>query len=343
MGVVVESFDPAVVSERRLAELVAVQNAGAAERFPGDAPRPVGYYRGFYAEQASAREFGFTYWWALLDHVVVGQAVSMVRLTEDNAHAAHVSVTVAPGSRRRGLGRRLFAEAAASVRRAGRRLVTGTVTGPEPSPELPGSHFARALGASVGSVERHYRLRLGQADRGLLEAWCDEGPERSPDVELVWRPDPYGEDELLEVARLMQVTVAAAPRDALEEEDWVITPESVREFDRRSFALGFRRVALLARERASHRLVAYTEMERDPNNDHVLLQRDTGVDPGWRGRGLARWLKAEMLLWALRERRERTEVRSANADSNAAIRSVNERLGFRPWVTETTWQLRLDP
>jgi GNAT superfamily N-acetyltransferase len=335
----VESFNPLVVGERRLAELVAVQNAVVAERFPGDAPRPVGYYRGFYAEQASSEEFGFAYLWALMDDVVVGQAVSMVRLTMDNAHAAHVSVVVAPGARRRGVGRRLFAEAVASVRREGRRLVTGTVIGPEPSSELPGSHFARALGASVGSVERHYRLLLGDADSGLLESWREEGARRSPEMELVWRPEPYGEDELSEVAGLMQVTVASAPRDELEEEDWVITPESVREFDRRSFSLGFRRVALLARERASGRLAAYTEMERDPNNHHVLLQRDTGVDPAWQGRGLARWLKAEMLLWALRERPERMEVRSANADSNAAILSVNERLGFSPWVTEATWQL----
>lgn len=341
--IVVAPFEPARMSDARLAELTGLENAVAAERFPGDAARPPSYYRAFYAEQAAAAEFGFSNWWALRNDHLVGRAVTMVRRTGDNAHGAHVGLMVAPGARRRGIGRRLLSEALGAMRAEGRTHVTGTVIGPEPTTELPGSRFALQVGATPGLVERYYRLLLDHLDRDTLQRWQQEGARRSPEVELVWRVEPFRDEEVPEVARLMRATVNDAPRDALDEEDWEITPDSVRELDRVSFSLGPGRIALLARDRARDRLVGYTVLEGDPVNAHVLWQWDTGVEPAARGRGLARWLKAEMLARVLRELPECHEVRASNADSNAAILSINHRLGFRPWVAECTWQMPVDP
>ena len=60
-----------------------------------------------------------------------------------------------------------------------------------------------------------------------------------------------------------------------------------------------------------------------------------------RGRGLARWVKAESLRLRARDRPDVALVATTHAEENAAIRHVNERLGFVPLATHTTCVLRL--
>ena len=66
----------------------------------------------------------------------------------------------------------------------------------------------------------------------------------------------------------------------------------------------------------------------------------TGVRDVHRGRGLGKWLKAEMLLRVRRDFPEVRVVSTGNASSNEAMLSINERLGFRthkePVIVEMT-------
>jgi hypothetical protein len=64
--------------------------------------------------------------------------------------------------------------------------------------------------------------------------------------------------------------------------------------------------------------------------------------PEFRERGLGRWLKAGMLTRVLAEHPEVRFVRTANADSNAAMVKLNYELGFRPYVSRTVWQVSLE-
>ena len=65
------------------------------------------------------------------------------------------------------------------------------------------------------------------------------------------------------------------------------------------------------------------DLDGQPGNAENLL---TAVRPAWRGRGIARAMKAAQAAWAKQAGFER--LLTYNADENAAMRAVNARLGY---------------
>ena len=56
----------------------------------------------------------------------------------------------------------------------------------------------------------------------------------------------------------------------------------------------------------------------------------TGVKRDWRGRGIARALKAAQIRWTKENGYE--ELRTRNEERNAPIKKLNDRFGYRPSV-----------
>jgi RimJ/RimL family protein N-acetyltransferase len=68
---------------------------------------------------------------------------------------------------------------------------------------------------------------------------------------------------------------------------------------------------------------------------------DTGTVEQHRGKGLARAVKVESLRRLRDDHPEIEVVTTANAEENAVMRHLNESLGFRPSLVETTATRRL--
>ncbi len=73
-----------------------------------------------------------------------------------------------------------------------------------------------------------------------------------------------------------------------------------------------------------------------------LYQELTGVARPWRGRGLAKALKAAMLRLARDRHPELSLVSTSNSEANAAILSINRRLGFTPYRCDSSYQIGRD-
>jgi GNAT superfamily N-acetyltransferase len=82
--------------------------------------------------------------------------------------------------------------------------------------------------------------------------------------------------------------------------------------------------------------VAYLHVHAEPvgHGGH----RFTGVDPAHRGRGIARALKVELIRWA--SVNGLTQLNASNDAANAAMRAINESLGYVP--AQRIELLRLD-
>lgn len=340
-AVEVGRFDPHDLSESELADLTELHNAVHLETRPDDPPRPPHFARDHYLSLADSTGFERHFFLARWSGAVVGALTASRRLSGGNHRVLHIDLQVRPEARRRRVGSALLERAAATARAGGQDVVIGMVTGREPLADRPGGRFLSRFGGTTGLDHRIYRLELRDVDAAELRDWKLQGAARSPGIELSWRFDRFRDDELADIARLMQA-MNGAPRGELKVEPTVHNADSVADRDRALFARGFERAVLLARQREGSQLVGYTMMLVDPYDPRLLRQADTAIEPRARGRGLGKWLKAAMLLHMMAEYPERTEVRTGTADANEAMLTINRRIGFRPWLAHSVWQVTVD-
>jgi GNAT superfamily N-acetyltransferase len=87
---------------------------------------------------------------------------------------------------------------------------------------------------------------------------------------------------------------------------------------------------------AGEDVVGYSKFSLSAARPTVAIHDLTGVRRAWRGRGIARALKATQIAWAKEQGYERLETR--NEDRNVAIARLNEDFGYRPGVGRGTWR-----
>ncbi len=88
-------------------------------------------------------------------------------------------------------------------------------------------------------------------------------------------------------------------------------------------------------------IAGFTELVIPVGDGSRAIQYDTAVVPEHRGNGLGLWVKAAMLDWLRAEWPAVEEIETDNAEDNAHMLAVNERLGFRP--LRQTRQYQCDP
>ena len=84
----------------------------------------------------------------------------------------------------------------------------------------------------------------------------------------------------------------------------------------------------IALDAASGMVVGYASVLMVPGSTTVASHDMTGVRRAYRGRGIARALKLTTIAWAIRNGLEALE--SGNDEDNAAMRTLNGRLGYQP-------------
>ncbi|HSG80782.1 MAG TPA: GNAT family N-acetyltransferase, partial [Gemmatimonadota bacterium] len=204
-----------------------------------------------------------------------------------------------------------------------------------------GNAFLERLGGRHGITMEINALKLSELDRDLMQSWIDRGKRLGSDYQLLdWRDD-IPEEHFERFVELIHV-MNSAPTENLDLEDFVLTPEQVRHYERARKARGQRLWTRIARHRGSGALAGYTELHWDPSNPPIFQQADTAVDPAHRGHGLGRWLKAANLLSAMQDMPAATWVRTGNAGSNEAMLAINRAMGFKLHKTITGWQFEIE-
>jgi GNAT superfamily N-acetyltransferase len=232
--------------------------------------------------------------------------------------ATFCEVLVHPEQRRHGLGTALFDRV---VERA-RELGVETLRGQHLTPE--GAAFCAHLGAVDEQRVVRSLLRLQTAD--LPEPVVPDGWHLVNWLERV-------PDEHLDAFVRARAAMDDAP--APEGMDWPVWDGEKIRASEESLRQRGREMRLTVAMDDAGEIGAFTELRHSAGS--VLgFTDDTGTVAAHRRKGLARAVKIESLRRLRDDHPDIEAVTTRNAEENAVMRGLNESVGFRPTVVETT-------
>ncbi len=262
---------------------------------------------------------------------VVGLARVWFFNIEGNRDLAEVRIEVAPDRRRAGFGTEMVRAAVDLCHENNRPKVLGHGINAEPT-----AGFWESLGTECGLVERKSRVWVRDVDPELMQGWIDKHHERAGDYRLEFWTGPTPE-HLLEPMATMTTAMNDAPVDDLDVGDDIWTTDDVVELDEFLAGAGLERWTTIAFG-PDDQPAGLTVVTKNTAKPRISGQGDTVVLDSHRGRGLGRWLKADMIERVRANAPDIEALDTENAGSNDAMLAINIAMGFRPVYELGYWQ-----
>lgn len=319
-------------------ELHRIESAANALDHPGLPPEPIDDILGVLPDGTPSERVEFEL--VLEGRTPIGNTFLMLPIRE-NLHLAHVSVTVDPAARRRGVGRRAAERLLQRARDEGRKTAV-TFIGSPLGTTAPGEGLARSLGGAPALESIRRELDASAVGDAALDALrAERVGDHAAAYDLVQWIDRVPDDLVDRAAEILPHVFIDSPRGDLDFEDEVWDAERFREYEGTVARRGRRLVATGAVERATGRLVAYTEITVPTSRPDVAGQWGTIVEHDHRGHRLGLLVKVENLRQLRHAFPEVGSVSTWNAAENRHMIEVNEALGFAPVERYHAWQLPL--
>lgn len=333
----IQSLDLKTIDMGLCTQLTESYNRLHTESHPDDPPIAAEeHYRSWHALPPFVDVLVWIAW--NTDHTqIIGASTLELARTEDNQHVGQCDVAVLPEYRRQGLGRRLLTLIVETAQREQRRLLFFVTNDNMPA----GEALMNRLGAQRGLESHTNQLRIEDLDRSLVSQWLHDAEQNTNEFTLGFWDGSYPEDQIEAVIGLWDLT-NQQPKGDLEFNDAHFTPEQIRQMEQQLQARGSQRWTYYIIERSTGKYAGYTEVFWNPARPQYAGQGMTGVFPEYRNRGLGRWLKAVMLDKILKERPQVKFVRTGNANDNAPMLKINTKLGFKPYLAQTIWQIETE-
>jgi GNAT superfamily N-acetyltransferase len=289
---------------------------------------------------------------ARIDGAIVG--CSVLERQRDDTEVGWLEVQVLPEFQRRGIGRALSDASERIARELGlTRLITYAVSADAPGERLvaptgfgavPAGNrevrFLLARGWTLEQVERGSRLAL-PADPTALAALRAAAEKHSRDYRvLTWAGATSA--ELLDDLAILQTRMSTdAPSAGLDITEDIWDADRVREMDAVFGASPRARLTAAAREIATGRLVAITNMDVPVDVDRSANQWATLVLREHRGHRLGLAVKLANLAQLMRDHPGHPSITTINASENEHMLAVNRSMGFTPIAYEASFQRKL--
>lgn len=277
------------------------------------------------------------------DDQLVGAGM-VVMPTVDNRHIADVRIWVHPHHRRLGVGRALLQQLTRRVSEAGRTTLFAQAVGPVPGGpprSEAGARFLTAAGFTAALSMRSRRIDLCTIDHSAEQSLLDEClPHASGYRRKAWvgqTPESFAPG----VAYLANRMVTDAPRGDLDIEETTVDAERLRTEEQEFLAAGSHLVTAVAMHCDSGGVAAVTSVAVRPPGDHGFV-RTTIAHPQHRGHRLGTLVKIDAHRRLRELFPELRYVTTSNAETNAHMVAVNERLGYLVYEVGTNFQRRLD-
>jgi GNAT superfamily N-acetyltransferase len=237
-----------------------------------------------------------------------------------------LEVYVDPAERRKRVGTALVDRALERAREQGRpTVITDTTYAWEQREDAPARRFIEGLGFSLANLEILRTLQLPVADALLEEMEADAAPHHEG-YQLLTYTGEMPEELQQSWCDVVNRLAVDAPGGDIAWDISASTPATYREGTTRLAQVGRTRLGALALQ--DGQVVAETHIvvtEDDPEAE----QWSTIVAPQHRGHRLGAVVKVANLRLLRAVRPDVTRVVTQNAETNAFMVSINERLGFQ--------------
>ncbi len=269
--------------------------------------------------------------WLLLDETEIAVASAALSYDtelspdyETSSHICHVQIEVGPSCRRKKIATELLKRMSEKARSLEKDTIRADA---ENSTALK---FCRHLKGELIHKEVQHRLYMEDVDWQLVDQWLEKGRTRFPGTAVeTFQECP--EKDIEEFCRIYTELINQRPVGDIEEE-LITTPESRRVEEGSFRKRGTEWHTMISRE-DDGRISAMTDIMYNPQEPYRIHQYFTGVLSRYRRRGLAKRLKAEMLLYISKRFPDAEYITTTTASDNKPMRAINKQLGFMPKKT----------
>ncbi|RMG24215.1 MAG: GNAT family N-acetyltransferase [Methanobacteriota archaeon] len=264
--------------------------------------------------------------------IAEGQLGFLMLSHDANPERCHLWVVVDPQYARKGIGKALLSILSEKAKIYGRTIFTTNIS--TATPEKAGIKLLEKVGAKKVLEEKENRLYrnnvnwefINETKPRLLEKLNKYRFEFMTSKEHLHRietDDAYAEeraDFLTEVGNLV-------PRGDADEEDEVVTKEDLRKDLERSKNSPWETQFIFAFE--GDKMIGQTGVFHWKEIDFPYVETGlTGVRKAYQGQGLAKLLKCMITEYIFEKYPTVQFIGTENADTNAPMLSINQRLGF---------------
>ncbi|MFV2014166.1 MAG: GNAT family N-acetyltransferase, partial [Candidatus Heimdallarchaeota archaeon] len=252
---------------------------------------------------------------------------------EDNKHIAWSYIIVDKEFRRNGIGTDLVKLIMPKLKEYKRTTIQAW------NEYDSGKEFSKHLGGTLAYRNNENRLKFDEINWIKMENWVKDGKRGAKGVKIKTFEE-VPEDIIEEYAQIFTETANQAPLEDLEGKD-VVTPELIRHHEAMQNNAGTILVTKISVE-ADGKISGLTEIQYNPREPYVIYQELTGVKKEYRGKGLGKMLKADMLL-LIRDRYPNIDhIRTGNATINEPMLAINHGMGYKESKRYETYKFKID-
>jgi mycothiol synthase len=315
-ALIIEPFDPETASDRDYDEVFDVESAAFSLDMPEDPPSERSVVEG--RIRVPQAEYGRCLYWACRSEGSIVGFSLVALMPEENSQNALVRIVVHPDHRRRGIGRRMLAEALPVIRGEGRSQVLGAGL----KVGAPGVEWAEGLGFRETMRMVLQVIEPGGVDRALWDLPSVPGYR-------IGRWQGRAPDDLVEAFAHARRAIEDVPHatGSYEHPDW--NSERVRKAEQELAERNVEQRVVVAVAEASGEIAAITEIMIFPHRKNWAYQGDTAVLSQFRGSGLGRAVKAAMLRWLEEDGGEVERIYTTTGVTNVHMIRINMEVGYR--------------
>lgn len=287
---------------------------------------------------------------------IVGR-LDVERGLETNLKSMYAFIVLLEEFRRRGIGSAVLewvrekaaadgrtildAWSSSPLRDGGERIFPAKEGGSIPA-DWPASAFLAAQGFGLEIVEKVSVLDLTDPDlEGINSAMLDRAWERAGSdyrIEEIGELDPDTVDQhYVDALNAFDADVPSA--DSYEPP--VETLEQVRQTIEKYAKSGICVSEIRLWHEPSGRLIGFSELSFYPHQKRAS-QQATWVHKDHRGKGLAALMKATNIARMMREYPQVNAIETENAEENASMWAINEKVGFKVCAAQANWNSYYD-